>query len=163
MVAISWLRRQSWREVWRSSSGKAWAAVWVWAYGMWSVHWWGIWCCTPWSLGFPGGSNSKESACNVREPGSVSGLGRFPGEGKWLPTPVFFPGKSHRVTRESDTTEQLTLTLFTFLGHLSKDDSTVRNPVLAAVVGKTGCVQLVFSFYLDRIYFGVTWVSKEMV
>ena len=45
--------------------------------------------------------------------------------------------------------------VFTLLGHLSKDDSTVRNPVLAAVVGKTDCVQLVFRFYLDRIYFGV--------
>ena len=29
----------------------------------------------------PGGSDSKESACNVGNPGSVSGLGRSPGEG----------------------------------------------------------------------------------
>ena len=61
----------------------------------------------------------------------------------------------HGVTRESDMTKQLTQHFFTFLGHLSKDDSTIRNPALTAVVGKTGCVQLVFSFYLDRIYFGV--------
>ena len=26
-------------------------------------------------LGFPGGSDSKESACNAGDPGSVSGLG----------------------------------------------------------------------------------------
>ena len=32
-------------------------------------------------LGFPGGSDSKESACNVRDRGSIPGLGRSPGEG----------------------------------------------------------------------------------
>ena len=32
-------------------------------------------------LGFPGGSDSEESACNVGYLGSVSGLGRTPGEG----------------------------------------------------------------------------------
>ena len=32
-------------------------------------------------LGFPGGSDGKESACNVGDLGSISGLGRTPGEG----------------------------------------------------------------------------------
>ena len=32
--------------------------------------------------GFPGGSDGKESTCNVGELGSVPGLGRSPGEGK---------------------------------------------------------------------------------
>ena len=31
--------------------------------------------------GFPGGSDSKESACNARDLGSVPGLRRSPGEG----------------------------------------------------------------------------------
>ena len=31
--------------------------------------------------GFPGGSEGKASACNVRDLGSIPGLGRFPGEG----------------------------------------------------------------------------------
>ena len=31
------------------------------------------------SLGFPGGSAGKESACNVGELGSIPGLGRSPG------------------------------------------------------------------------------------
>ena len=31
-------------------------------------------------LGFPGGWDSKESACNVRDPGPIPGLGRSPGE-----------------------------------------------------------------------------------
>ena len=30
--------------------------------------------------GFPGGSDSKESACNAGDPGSIPGLGRSPGE-----------------------------------------------------------------------------------
>ena len=32
-------------------------------------------------VGFPGGSDSKESACNAEDPGSIPGLGRLPGEG----------------------------------------------------------------------------------
>ena len=31
--------------------------------------------------GFPGGSDGKESAHNVGDPGSIPGLGRSPGEG----------------------------------------------------------------------------------
>ena len=31
-------------------------------------------------MGFPGGSDSKESACNVGDLGLIPGLGRFPGE-----------------------------------------------------------------------------------
>ena len=33
------------------------------------------------NLGFPGGSDSKDSACNSRDPGSIPGFGRSPGEG----------------------------------------------------------------------------------
>ena len=35
----------------------------------------------PTPSGFPGGSTGKESACNVRDLGSIPGLGRSPGEG----------------------------------------------------------------------------------
>ena len=35
--------------------------------------------------GFPGGSDSKESSCNVRDLGSISGSGRSPGEGNSYP------------------------------------------------------------------------------
>ena len=31
-------------------------------------------------MGFPGGSDSKESACNVEDSGSILGSGRSPGE-----------------------------------------------------------------------------------
>ena len=36
-------------------------------------------------MGFPGGSDSKASACNVGDLGSIPGLGRSPGEGKGYP------------------------------------------------------------------------------
>ena len=35
--------------------------------------------------GFPGGSDGKESACNVGDLGLIPGLGRSPGEGKGYP------------------------------------------------------------------------------
>ena len=35
--------------------------------------------------GFPGGSDSKESACNVGDLGSIPGSGRSPGEGNGNP------------------------------------------------------------------------------
>ena len=35
--------------------------------------------------GFPGGSDGKESTCSARDLGSLSGLGRFPGEGNGYP------------------------------------------------------------------------------
>ena len=36
-------------------------------------------------MGFPCGSDGKESACNAGNPGLISGLGRSPGEGKGKP------------------------------------------------------------------------------
>ena len=35
--------------------------------------------------GSPGGSNSKEFACNAGDPGSIPGSGRVPGEGSGNP------------------------------------------------------------------------------
>ena len=42
---------------------------------------WLLW----WLKGFPGGSDDKESDCNSGNPGSIPGLGRYPGEGKGYP------------------------------------------------------------------------------
>ena len=54
------------------------------------------------NMGFPGSSVGKESACNARDPGSVPGLGRSPGEGKgYLPTAVFWPGEFHELYIQS--------------------------------------------------------------
>ena len=55
---------------------------------------------TPAFLGFPCSSAGKESACNAGNLGFIPGLGRSPGEGKgYLPTPVFWPGEFHWVTK----------------------------------------------------------------
>ena len=37
------------------------------------------------TMGFPGGSDSKASACNAGDLGSVPGLGRSPGKGNGNP------------------------------------------------------------------------------
>ena len=71
----------------------------------------------PLPQGFPGGSDSKASACNAGDPGSIPGSGRFPGEGNGNPTAVLLPGKFHGQRslvcyspwghKEWDTTERL--------------------------------------------------------
>ena len=50
---------------------------------------------TPVFLGFPGGSDGKESACNVGDVGSIPGLGRSPGGGHDNPLQYSCPGESH--------------------------------------------------------------------
>ena len=45
-------------------------------------------------LGFPCGSAGKESACNVRDLGSIPELGRSPGEGKGYPLQYSGPENS---------------------------------------------------------------------
>ena len=64
--------------------------------------------------GLPGGSEGKESACNVEDPDSI------PWRTEWPPIPVFLPGEFHEQRslesyspwgcKESDTTKQLTHT-----------------------------------------------------
>ena len=45
-------------------------------------------------LGFPGGSDGKESACSAGDLGWLPGSGRSPGEGDGNPL-LFLPGESH--------------------------------------------------------------------
>ena len=57
----------------------------------------------------------KNPSAMQEDPVWVPGLGRSPGEGKWLPTPVFLPGEFHgqsslvgyspKGCKESDPTE----------------------------------------------------------
>ena len=47
------------------------------------------------TVGFPGGSDSKESVCNVGDLGSIASLGRFPGEGNGYP-PAFLENPMDR-------------------------------------------------------------------
>ena len=45
-------------------------------------------------MGFPGGSDDKESSCNGGDPGLIPGLGSSPWRREWQPTPGFLPGES---------------------------------------------------------------------
>ena len=85
---------------------------------MWGGQGWWYICFGIWYLkGFPGGSEVKESAWNVGDPGSIPGSGRSPAEGNGQPTPVLLPRKFHGWRslvgyspwgrKESDTTERL--------------------------------------------------------
>ena len=66
-------------------------------------------------MGFLGGSDGKESACNAGYPGLIPGSWRR----AWQPTPVFLPGESLGLRslagdrpwsrEESDMTDRLTL------------------------------------------------------
>ena len=68
-------------------------------------------------LGFPGGSDVKESTRNVGDLGSIPGLGRSPGRGHGNPLQYSclenlhgqrkLVGYSPRIHKESDTTERL--------------------------------------------------------
>ena len=50
-----------------------------------SFHWKATCEAVQRQKGFPGGSNSKESACNAGDTGSIPGWGRSPGEGHGNP------------------------------------------------------------------------------
>ena len=74
---------------------------------------------SPVFLGFPGGSDGKESACNEGElAGFNPCVGKIPWRRAWQPTPAFLPGESYGQWnlagnspwghKESDMTERLT-------------------------------------------------------
>ena len=76
-----------------------------------------------WHHSFPGGSEGKESIClQYRRPRFNTWVGKFPWRRKWQPTPVFLPEEFHGQRslagysplgcKKSDTTEQLTLSLY---------------------------------------------------
>ena len=66
-------------------------------------------------MGFPGGSDGKESACNMGDLGSITGSGRLPGERNGYPLQYSCLGKpwteksgglcSPWITEELDATE----------------------------------------------------------
>ena len=68
-------------------------------------------------MGFPGGSDCKESTCSAGEPDLIPDR-EIPWRREWLPTPVFLPGESHGQRslsgyspwgcKELDMTERLT-------------------------------------------------------
>ena len=78
-------------------------------------------------MGFPDSSAGKESACSAGDPGSIPGLGRFPGGGHGKPLQYFWLENPHEQRRwkatvhgvsESDTTERLSTQMTNFVEHL---------------------------------------------
>ena len=80
---------------------------------------------TPVFLGFPCGLAGKEFACNAGDLGSIPGLGGFPGEGKVYPLQCSGLENSTDYI-ESDTTEQLSLSLHTFIVSLAVEQSVLQ-------------------------------------
>ena len=72
-------------------------------------------------VGFPRGSDGKESACQCRRPRFDPWVRKIPWRREWQPTPVFLPGEfqgqrnlegySAWGHKESDMTERLILSL----------------------------------------------------
>ena len=109
--------------------------------------------------GFPGGSESKQSACNAGEPGSISGLGRSPGEGNGYPphysclenSMTGEPGgpqsMSQRVRHDRATN---TVTLFTNIHHRVSHYIMFHN---------VSCIIIYNMFEVVRIYYFVHTTS----
>ena len=95
---------------------------------------------TPIFLGFPCGSADKESACNVRDLGSIPGLGRSPGEG--IGYPLQCSGLENPMDcmyspwgpKDLDTTEQISLSL---QSRLQTKEPTETTQIICLVFGLT--------------------------
>ena len=110
---ILWIHFALWLRAWRLVMAHGWD---LWRL---SAFWdllWTVILVQPVSLGFPGGSDGKESTCNSGNPGSIPGLGRSPGEGNGSPLQysrlensmdrgTWWATRDHK---ELDTTEWLT-------------------------------------------------------
>ena len=93
-------------------------------------------------MGFPGGSDSKESACQCRRHrrfGFHPWVGKIPWRRAWQPTPVLLPGESHGQRslasyspggcKDSNTTKQVTLSFSRpcIANHNFRTDSAFKN------------------------------------
>ena len=95
--------------------------------------------------GFPDGSNSKESACNVGDPGLIPGSGRSPGEGNGNPLQYSYlenslDRKAWLGTVELDTTEQITPLLS--LSKETEDDWNKWKDILCSWIGRINIVEI---------------------
>ena len=109
------------------------------------------------AMGFPGGSAGKESACNVGDLGLISGLGRYPGEGKGYPLQYSGLENSidcivHAITKGQTQTEWLSLVtlclFFIFIGI-----ELMNNVVLISGVCQTDTVIHIYVSILFQILF----------
>ena len=131
-------------------------------------------------MGFPRGSDSKESACNAEDLGSTW-VGKIPWRKAWQSTSVFLPGESHGQrslenyspwVAESDTTEYLSVSTaaymplynipqflypFTYHGHLGY----YPFGIISDKASMDTCVQTfcehVFVSLLSFLFYFSTW------
>ena len=73
---------------------------------------------TPVFLGLSGGSHGKESACYVGDPGSIPGLGKYPGEGNSYPLQFSGLENSIEYTVHGVAKSQTRLSNFHFYTHI---------------------------------------------
>ena len=74
-----------WEQTFKNNSGLLWKTVW-WFLKKLNIELPGLrWCPVVGASHSPGDSDSKESACNAEDPGSIPGLGRSLGEGNGIP------------------------------------------------------------------------------
>ena len=110
-------------------------------------------------MGFPGGSEGKESACNAGDVGSILGLGRSPGGGHGNPLQYSCLENPHGQRRlagyspwghkESDTTEQLSTAQHSKYMYVSIPTyPTLRLPQLVS----TYLLSMFVSLFLGNIF-----------
>ena len=85
-------------------------------------------------MGFPGGSDGKESGCNAGDPGLIPGLERTPGGGNGSPLQYSclenpmnrgaWQATVHEVTNSQSTTKRLILSLTPNVGQSVKNGMT---------------------------------------
>ena len=56
---------------------------------------WAVIMSHSWVMGFLGGSDGEEFACNAGDPGLIPRLGKISWKREWQLTPVFLPGELH--------------------------------------------------------------------
>ena len=134
-------------------------------------------------MGFPGVSDGKESACNEGDPGSITGSGRFPGEGnsKLLRRYSCLKNSMDRRTwwdqsmgsQRSDMTEWLALSLSGTSWHLSLEvllavNTSYHSGAPLCSLDKTGTLEAdglgyFHSFTLVRLIQIVSLVGKHLL
>ena len=117
--------------------------------------------CERENWGFPGGSDGKESACNVGDPGSIPGMGRSPAEGKGYP--LQYSGLENSMDcivwgcKELDMIERLSLSLSGLRREMSE---TVFVNFLW--LEKIDCIWETRSFMIGSVQFSRSVVSTSL-